>query len=187
MEQKQTFKPKWMRCILFIDDLFANLIKARKAVGPSRISGDNYGIGDMVAVRTYKAGKLESKFNPTPFRVTRLLGEKTCEVTNPHGQVQRVSFKDIVRTNPTDNLISQIPASMQYGRIAKYLTSELPNLLRKLKEIKPGETVNSSEEMKVWSKRDKTPKGQRDKTRENEIESKHDYNLRLRAQEKRRE
>ena len=144
---------------IIYDDLFANLIKARKAVGPSRISGENYGIGDMVSVRTYKAGKLESKFGSTPFRVTKLLGEKTCEVINPHGQIQKVSFKDIVRTNPTDNLISQIPASMQYGRTAKYLTSELPELLRKLKEIKPGEVINSSEEMRVWSRKGPIPEG----------------------------
>ena len=172
---------------IIYDDLFANLIKARKAVGPSKITGDNYGIGDMIAVRTYKVGKLGPKFNPTPFRVTRLLGEKTCEVTNPHGQVQKVSFKDIVRTNPTENLISQIPASMQYGRTAKYFTSELPSLLKRLKETKPGQVINSSEEMKVWSKEDKTPNAQRNKMRENKIQSKHDYKLRSRVREKRRE
>ena len=172
---------------IIYDDLFANLIKARKAVGPSKITGENYRIGDMVAVRTYKAGKLESKFGSTPFRVTRLLGEKTCEVTNPHGQTQKVSFKDMVRTNPTDNLISQIPASMQYGRTAKYLTSELPELLRKLRETKPGEVINSSEEMKVWSKEDKNSKRDQGKARENNVETKHDYNLRSKAREKRRE
>ena len=171
---------------IIYDDLFANLIKARKAVGPSRILGENYRIGDMVSVRTYKAGKLESKFGSTPFRVTKLLGEKTCEVMNPHGQIQKVSFKDIVRTNPTDNLISQIPASMQYGRTAKYLTSELPELLRKLKGIKPGEVINSSEKMRVWPEKDQSQKASKRKTREQERELKHDYNLRSKTREKER-
>ena len=93
----------------------------------------------------------------------------------------------IFRTNPTDNLISQIPASMQYGSTAKYLTSELPELLRKLKETKPREVINPSEEMKVWSKEDKTPKRDQGKARESNVETKHDYNLRSKAQEKRRE
>ena len=50
----------------------------------------------------------------------------------------------IFRTNPTDNLISQIPASMQYGSTAKYLTSELPDY----KKTKRDQTERSNKSIR---------------------------------------
>ena len=46
--------------------------------------------------------------------------------------MRRVTFPQLIKVTPTEALLTKIPSNLRYGRQAKYLKSNLPEVLKKL-------------------------------------------------------
>ena len=125
----------------------AHLIRSRenKEAGVPVLRGELFEIGDMVYLKDHTKEKLKPQYNET-YRVIKKIGDKTVDVSNQAGKVRRATFSQLIKTTPTEALISKIPINLRYGRRSKYLNSSLPESLRTMaKSMSKDRTVHAND------------------------------------------
>ena len=85
----------------------------------------------MVLLKDRAKEKLLPQYSKT-YRVVRKLGDKTVDIVDQQGKTRRATFPQLIKVTPTEALLTKIPANLRYGRQAKYLKSNLPEVLKNL-------------------------------------------------------
>ena len=109
----------------------AHLIRSREdtKVDTPVLRGDMFEIGDLVLLKDHEKEKLKPQYNTT-YRIVKLIGDKTVDISDQAGKIRRATFSQLKRTTPVEALISKIPINRRYGRQSKYLLSSLPDSLK---------------------------------------------------------
>ena len=109
----------------------AHLMRSRQDMNTDTpvLRGDMFDIGDLVLLKDHINEKLKPQYNTT-YRVVKLIGDKTVDISDQAGKIRRATFSQLKRTTPTEALISKIPINRRYGRQSKYLRSSLPDSLK---------------------------------------------------------
>ena len=90
-----------------------------------------FSIGDMVLLKDHAKEKLLPQYSKM-YRVVWKLGDKTVDIVDQQGKMRRATFPQLIKVTLTEALLTKIPANLRYGRQAKYLKSNLPDVLKNL-------------------------------------------------------
>ena len=114
-------------------EMMSNLVKSRQSTKMDIpvLRGDMFSIGDMVLLKDHTKEKLLPQYSKT-YRVVQKLGDKTVDIVDQQGKTRRATFPQLIKVTLTEALLTKIPANLRYGRQAKYLKSNLPEVLKNL-------------------------------------------------------
>ena len=124
-----------------------------------------FSVGDMVLLKDYMKEKLLPQYNRT-YRVVWKIGDKTVDIVDQQGKIRRATFPQIKRITPMEALLTKIPINLRYGRQAKYLKTNLPEILKDLSgNPRPNPDLPSN--LSLANNRESRRKGKRNPAKRN--------------------
>ena len=118
---------------MLYQETVAHLVRSRQnmSLDVPTLRGDMFSVGDVVLFKDHGKEKLSPQYNET-YRVLSKIRDKTVDIINKKGDIQRAMFPQLKKVTPTEALITRIPANLRFGRQATYLKSTLPEVLREM-------------------------------------------------------